>query len=1066
MQASFAQHGVWVAERTGVPGPAYHLPLAIHFEGALDTTALLSACSALVARHETLRARVREEDGVLFLRPSPTPPPITHHDLSAGTPDSGGKQAAPLGEPVRGAASLDEPVQPAASLDELVRREVSREFEPERGPLARFTLFTLAPERHVLLFVAHHLVFDGGSKDVLVHDLAALYGAHAQVPSRLCGSYGAHAEVERARVEADREGARDFWTPRWRDEGEVVLPGSRGPGLLTGEGGHAGFALDGTVWTRLVKTAEELGVTRFEFVVAALRALLHRYGNHDLMLALDLGTRGEATRDHIGLYVNELPLSARPAPDTTFRAFATDVRTELRELYRFRHVPLTQAVGGLTARGALTPVSVSYRKRAEEPVFAGVDTAVDWMMFPGAVRNTLNAQFVENSDGLSADLRYDAGAIGADDARRLAGHFVALLTAAAEEPDTRVRDLPVLSPEERELVSSGWNATRVAYPQDATVVAMFAERVRATPDAEAVVHDDRRLTYAELDAVSSGLARRLRREGAGPGTLVALHVGRSWTMIAGMLAVMKAGAAYLPLDPGYPPDRLSFILTDAAVRTILTDDDTTPTDLRQVRISSDVAGFAEDDGSGAVTGSLDPADVAYVIYTSGSTGRPKGVAVPHSALANLLLGMRDLLGAAPGDAWLALTSLSFDISALELLLPLVTGGRVVVAGEDAARGPGAVELIRSERVSHVQATPSGWRMLLAAGFDGPDVVALAGGEGLPLPLARELRGRVKRLLNVYGPTETTIWSTAWDVPAEPEAVSIGRPIANTAVYVLDDQDDLAPIGVPGELVIAGAGVAQGYLGRPGLTRERFVPGPFGGGRVYRTGDRARWRADGTLEYLGRTDNQVKLRGHRIEPGEIEARLLEHPLVGQAAVIVRDPENEDATLAAYLVLRHAEPATDASAGDGSGIDVGGLRAFLGRGLPRYMIPDHFTVLDALPLTPNGKLDRSALPDPAPRGDGAPVTPGGETVLSSQAAQIRAICQEVLRIDGIEPDDDLFDLGAHSLTITQIASRVRQRLGLEVPLSLFFDAPTFGDLLTEIANIPATRAAPVPSLREVR
>ncbi|MCW2876489.1 MAG: non-ribosomal peptide synthetase [Sphaerisporangium sp.] len=1041
MQASFAQHGVWVAERTGVPGSAYHLPLAVHFGGGLDTGALLSACAALVARHEMLRSRVEEEDGVLFVLPSPTAPPITHHDLT-GKPRDG----------------LE------ASVDHLVREEISREFDLTRGPLARFTLFTIAPDRHLLLFVAHHLVFDGGSKDVLVRDLAALYGSvlpaapHGAPPlAEARGSYRAHAAAERATVEADREQARDFWKPRWRDEGEVVLPGHRGTSLRAAQGGSVDLTLDGAVWTGLVKTAEAVGVTRFEFVVAALRALMHRYGNDDLMLSVDLGTRTEETRDHIGLFVNELPLPARPAPDMTFRSFATGLRTELRELYRFRHVPLTQAVGGLTSRTALTPVSVSYRRRAEDPAFLGVDTTVEWTMFPHAVRNTLNAQFVENPGDLSVSLRYDAGSIGADDARRVAAHFLTLLTAAAEEPDTRVRDLPVMPPEERELVSSAWNATRVPYPPDATVISLFAERVRETPDAEAVVHDGRRLTYAELDAISGRLAHRLRREGVGARTLVALHLERSWTMIAGMLAVMRTGAAYLPLDPGYPAERLAFILADAGVKTVLTDGETDlATPLQQIRVdhpddpAEPNAGPRVDGRSpaGDESDTLDALEPAYVIYTSGSTGRPKGVVVPHSALVNLLLGMRDLLGAARGDTWLALTSLSFDISALELLLPLVTGGRVIVAGEDAVRDDRAVELIKSERVSHVQATPSGWRMLLAAGFDGPEVVALAGGEALPPPLARELRGRVKRLLNMYGPTETTIWSTAWDVPAEPAAVSIGRPIANTAVYVLDGQDGLAPVGVPGELVIGGAGVARGYLGRPGLTRERFVPDPFGGGRVYRTGDRARWRADGTLEFLGRTDNQVKLRGHRIELGEIEAKLLEHPLVGQAAVVVREPEEGDARLAAYLVLTTGTgtrvPAREAD------VDAGALRAFLALSLPRYMIPDHFTLLGTLPLTPNGKLDRAALPDPVPAGDDAP-----GTALSGLASDVRDICREVLRVDDIALDDDLFDLGAHSLTITQIASRIRQRLALEVPLRLFFDAPTFGDLIGGISDLPATR-----------
>ncbi|MBD0673877.1 non-ribosomal peptide synthetase, partial [Streptomyces sp. CBMA156] len=479
-----------------------------------------------------------------------------------------------------------------------------------------------------------------------------------------------------------------------------------------------------------------------------------------------------------------------------------------------------------------------------------------------------------------------------------------------------------------------------------------------------------------------------------------------------------------PLDPGHPAERLAFLLADSGAGLLVADREPAPEVLAAapavLRLDGDRPGPRPEAAQDR------PGPLAYVLYTSGSTGRPKGVEIGHPALVNLLTSFAERLGSGRRHVWLGLTSLSFDISVLELLLPLVTGGRLVLAPEGAALdAPGTAELIRREGVTHLQATPSGWRVLLSAGPLPAGLTGIVGGEALPLPLARELRGSLDRLINGYGPTEATIYATCAEVPAGADAVVIGRPVPNTRAYVLDPDGRPVPAGIPGELHLGGQGVAQGYRGRPELTAERFVEDPFAGGRMYRTGDLVAWTQDGELEYHGRIDDQVKIRGHRIELGEIEAALLDHPAVAAAAVAVHQPDEGEPGLVGYRVPApgSAEP-TDAE-----------LRDHLLRTLPAIMVPRQFVALDRLPLTSSGKLDRRALPAP-PRPEAAEPAEAGDEV----TATVLAIWQEVLGTDDIGAEDDLFDLGGHSLTIIQITARIRDALGVDLAFDLFFDAST--------------------------
>ncbi|MFH8346405.1 amino acid adenylation domain-containing protein [Streptomyces sp. NPDC018045] len=985
--ASAAQRGIWFNEQLDDCGAVHHVPFTLHFDGALDTAALRRACEAVLRRHPALTSAVENRDGVPHLVPAPSRPEL-----------------------VTGRAGED-----------ATRQHILAPFDLAEGPLCRLVLQIAGPREHRLLVVAHHLVFDGHSMELFAADLAAHYGAETghgtPVPPRPAPAEP--ASDEDARIAAKLPAARDHWARHPLGDDDLVLPGLDRPAHGVGPGASVEFRLPEDLRDRLGPLAEGIGVTRFELVVASLHALLFRYGNGAPVTALDLGTRTPQQLGHIGVHVNELPFGSAPDPALTFADFARATRAGLRELYRVREVPLGRVGVGVRPGVALAPVSLTYRRPGPAPEFPGLTVTADWTPSNHTARNALRIELVDGPDGFDVLLQYPPQALAREHAESVARHWLTLLRHTAAHPDTPLAGLPLLDEDERDRLLTRVNDTAVAHPAR-TVPELIAEQAARTPDAVAVVHADRGLTYAELDAGAERLAARLRDKGIGKGALVAVRASRSERLLVGLLGVLKAGAAYIPLDAAYPPERIEFVLKDAGAAYELGDTDLLADDL--------VPGDGQQAPGAPVPPAPAPGDLAYVIYTSGSTGRPKGVQIEHRSLTNLLLALRGPLGSGPGHRWLALTSVSFDISGLELFLPLVTGGTVVVAGAgDTRDGAALTELIARHGITHVQATPTGWAMLVDHGFDAPAVTALVGGEALPPPLAQRLRPRVGRLLNVYGPTETTIWSTYDEIGPEAGPVTIGRPLANTRVYALDERLAPVPAGLPGDLYIAGDGLARGYVGRPELDSERFVPDPYGppGSRMYRTGDRVRHRGDGRLEFLGRTDDQIKLRGHRIELGEIESRLLALDGVHRAAAAVRDGR---------LVGYHVGAA-----------DTGHLRRELAAALPPYMVPEVFVALDALPATPNGKLDRAALP--APPEDATVRPPAADSPLEA----VREIWREVFGLPELTDTDDLFDLGGHSITMTQISTRILDRLGVEVPLSAYFDAPTVEGIAAVVAAL---------------
>ncbi|HEX8319553.1 amino acid adenylation domain-containing protein, partial [Longimicrobium sp.] len=760
-------------------------------------------------------------------------------------------------------------------------------------------------------------------------------------------------------------------------------------------------------------------------------------------LALRVDLAGSPTVAELLAHVRERALGAQQNQDIPFEQ-VVEVVQPVRSL---AHEPLFQVMLGWqnTSEGRVEVPGL-------RPGGVGPAGLASGSASEAAARFDLSLDLSEQGGRIVGSVTYATSLFDQATVERHVGYLRHVLEAMVADERQPVDRLALLTESERRHVLEAWNRTEAEYPAESCIHEIFQAQAERTPNAEAVVFEDHSLTYAELNARANRLAHHLRSLGVGAVARVAVCVERSAEMVVALLAVMKAGGAYVPLDPAQPAERLEYMLADSAPASVLTQkqfrDRFEHTGVPVLEIDAGRPEWADQPATEPAMEGLAPAHLAYVIYTSGSTGRPKGVAVPHRGVVNLLRSMRETVGMEPADRLLAVTTYAFDISVLEMFLPLLHGAATIVLPRERSGDPAALaEAIRAYAPTVMQATPATWRMLVSAQWEGaPEMRALCGGEALPADLASAVRSRVAALWNVYGPTETTIWSTSQAVRSDSAAanVPIGRPVANTRVYVLDGAGEPVPVGVAGELYIGGAGVVRGYLGRPEQTAERFVADPFGGepgARLYRTGDLARWRVDGTMEFLGRTDFQVKVRGFRIELGEIEARLAEHADVREAAVMAREDVPGDVRLVAYVVGE---------------ADAESLRAHLSTALPEYMIPAAYVRLEALPLTPNGKLDRKALP--APEGD-AYASREYEAPLGAAEEALAEIWADVLRVDRVSRWANFFELGGHSLLAVRVVSRVRQVLDVEVPLGELFRSPVLADFARGLATAVQSELPPI-------
>jgi amino acid adenylation domain-containing protein len=907
---SFSQQRLWFLEQL-VPGSAaYNVPTAVRIRGPLDVALWQRCCNEIVRRHEALRTTFADVGG----QPMQIVSDAAQPELS-----------------VLDCSHVREP-ELEAEIQRLAREEIQRPFDLRRGPLLRVKFFRLAPEEHVLVLTMHHIVADLWSMAVAVQEMMALYqafraGAPPALPE-LPIQYADYATWQRKKLEGDAL-AKDlaYWKKALEGAPPVLeLPTDRPrPAVQTSRGGSRPFELPGSLASQVRALSQREGATPFMTLLAVFQVLLHRYSNQDdVVVGTPIANRSRPEIERlIGFFVNTLAVRTDLSGNPSFRELLARVRQTCLGAYAHQDLPFERLVEELhpqrdLSRSPVFQVSFIYQN-IPMPDFevAGLRVA-PLAVESSTARFDLELQLFERADGLSGFFEYNRDLFDASTIDGLARRLRRLVEAVVADPDRGIAELPLLSEEERRHLAVELNDTRRAWPGLSWAHRAFEEQARETPAAEALRFEDEALSYAELDARSNRLARHLNRLGVGRDVLVGICADRSPDMVVALLATLKAGGAYVPLDPSYPRERIAFMLEDSGLRVLLTQRhlvaELPSTSARMVcldEIDAELAAEAAD----PLASDVGADDLAYVIYTSGSTGKPKGVQVRHEALANFLRSMQERPGIGSEDALLAVTTLCFDISMLELLLPLVSGARaVLVSREVAADGRRLREALESSRATIMQATPSTWRLLLEAGWAAaPGFRMLCGGEALPRELAQQLLATGAALWNMYGPTETTIWSAVARVGPGP--ISIGEPIANTELHVLDRQRQLVPPGVAGELYIGGAGLARGYLGRPELTAERFVHHPFEiglGQRLYRTGDLVRRRSNGSIEFLGRIDHQVKLRGFRIELGEIESVLAQQAAVRQAVVTVREDVPGDQRLVAYVVADPEAAGAEAEA----------------------------------------------------------------------------------------------------------------------------------------------------------
>ena len=1056
---SFAQQRLWFLEQFHGPGTAYNLPFAWRLRGHVDAAALAAALGDAVTRHESLRTVFAVEDGEPY------------------------QQIIPPGK-----AEVSFTVATARSLDlaDLLARAARHEFDLAAELPVRAWLFTVAGDEHVLVLLCHHIASDGWSMQVLMADLAAAYAARrdGRAPgwAPLPVQYADYALWQRDLLgnpgspggEGADGGVLAAQVGYWRQvlaglPEELVLPFDRPrPAEPSQRGGVVRWRLaDAGLHGVLAGLAREHQATVFMVLHAGLAALLSRMGaGTDIPVGAPVaGRTDEAVHDLVGFFVNTMVLRADLSGDPGFGELLDRVRETVLAAQGRQDVPFDRLVE------VLNPARSPARHPLFQVMLADQDVGVvDWQLsglqvcdepVPDvAAKFDLTLAFQQDHDehgapaGISASFEYAQDLFDQATVQALAARLTRLLRQAAAGPDRPVGDLDLLTTAERRVLAD-WNDTARDFPA-AVLPELFQTQVTRTPDAPAVIFEGKHLTYAELNHRANRLARLLISNGAGPERFVTIAMPRSPDMIVAVLAVLKAGAAYVPVDPAYPPDRIAYMLAETNPVAVLTTAGaaaTLPAGLPLLVLDDPaiVRKLADLDGHN-VPAAASPHNAAYVIYTSGSTGRPKGVVIEHHSLTDLASWVAVQFSADELSHVLASTSLSFDFSVFEILAPLASGGAVepvrnVLALADEFDDPASERMISGvpSAISHVVTTS---KVLVRAR------TVVVGGELFTPRALADVRATWPgaRIVNIYGPTETTVYVTSWSSDDKADQVpTIGRPTGNTRVFVLDGGLGVVPPGVAGELYVAGAGVARGYLGRPGLTGERFVACPFGaaGERMYRTGDLARWNGAGELEYLGRSDDQVKIRGFRIELGEVESVLAGLPGVAQATVVVREDRPGDRRLAGYVV-----PAA------GAVLDPAGLRVAAGRVLPGYMVPAAVVVLEALPLTVSGKLDRRALPAPeyAAGGGRAPAT-AGERALCAVFAQ-------VLGLEQVGVEDSFFDLGGHSLLATRLVSRVRVVLGAELPVRAVFEHPTPAALAAVLEGAEAARPPLVPVPRPER
>jgi amino acid adenylation domain-containing protein len=1044
---AFVQESFWLLSQMTPNAPTDNDGLLLSIPGPLDSAVLQRSLNELIRRHEAWRTSFPLVDGapIQFIHP-PSALPLPLVDLRAHPAAEREREARRLG-----AELVDQP------------------FDLQHAPPLRALLVRLTDDAHWLFLAVHHIIFDGYSAhQVLLPELSTLYQAFsAGQPSPLPElplQYADYALWQRDTLQGPLlEKLLAYWKKQLANApNEVAMPTDHPSSLEKITQKAYEFSLPRRLSSALTSLCQQGGVTLFTALLAAYGALLYRYsGQEDIVIGAPTTVREPPEVDKLlGVFINTLPLRLDLSGNPSFRELLKRAQDVMAGALTHAALPFDQLVRHLQPERVAGQNPFFQMLLDLQPAIAEPPSGWSITQLPALNRSAnfvLTLDLHEQAEGLSGHFRYRADLFEEETIQRMAGHWQTLLEGLVSDLDRPISLQPLATKAERQQLLVDWNATQATFPQERCVHELFEEQAARHPMSLAVVYEGRRLTYQELNERANQLAHHLRGLGVGPESLVGLYIERSVDMLVGLLGILKAGGAYVPLDPGYPAERVAFMLKDAQAAVVVTQqalaERLPPLEAQLCCVDRDWQNIAKQSKLKATPlSSVTGANLAYMIYTSGSTGAPKGVLVEHQQLLNYVQGILPRLQAPAGAQFALVSTIAADLGNTMLYPALCTGGCLHIIAQERAADPAALaEYCRQHPIDYLKIVPSHLAALLTAQHPEPILprkTLVLGGEAYSWELLQQIHRLAPqcRILNHFGPTETTVGVLTYDLDPEQAAalsptVIIGRPLPNSQVYILDPHMQPTPIGIPGELYIGGAGVARGYLHRPELTAERFVPNPFSaepGARLYKTGDRARYLPSGAVEFLGRLDFQVKIRGYRIEPGEIEAALRQHPTVREALVLALDHESGEKRLVAYITLRGSEIPPGAA-----------LRAFLGERVPAHMIPSAFVLLEALPLTPNGKIDRKALPPPEqdslPPGEDfiAPRTPTEE--------QLAAIWADLLGVPQVSVTENFFALGGHSLLAVRVLSRMQAHFQIELPLSALFEAPTIAELALRIAQV---------------
>jgi amino acid adenylation domain-containing protein len=1047
--ASYAQQRLWFLDRLLGASGAFNIHWAVMLEGTLDITALRQSFNEIVARHEVLRTYFTNQNG------EPTQMILPFFSLEC-----------PVTELSSGSEKARE-----QEAQQIIDSECDKTFDLEQVPLLRTLVIKLAEQKHILLVIIHHIVSDGWSMNVFRQELESLYRAFSQgLPSPLPDlpiQYRDYVVWQRSRLQGVvLEQQLSYWKKQLKDLTVLELPTDRPrPSKQSFRGAREQIKLSEALTQSMKTLSQREGVTLFMTLLAAFQVLLYRYsGQDDIAIGTAISGRKQHEIDNlIGFFVNTLVLRNDLSGNPTFKKLLQRVHKVCVDAYRtpiHRDMPFDKLVAELKPQKDLSRHPLFQVALVLRP------TSLKEMQLPGlsieeVTINNKTAQFdlmlslKENQNCLAGYIEYSTDLFDASTITRMAGHFQTLLEAIVEHPETAIAELPLVTTRERHQLLVEWNATQTDYPKAKCIHQLFEEQVAKTPDAIALVFEDQQLSYRVLNEKANQLAHYLASLNIGPEKLVGICLERSLFMLVAVLGILKAGGGYLPLDPTYPKARLKFMLADAQAPVLLTHTgqiekfpETNSLIIYVDELDDTLSTFSAHNPSYITK----PENLAYILYTSGSTGTPKGVAMHHRALINLLHWQTDGLKQTQFRRTLQFTSINFDVSFQEIFTALVTGGCLVLISEEQRRDPKLLlKTLVKQKVTDLYLPFIALQQLAHSTTSACEKnhlkVIITAGEQLNItPAIKQfIKNTVGcRLINQYGPTECHV-VTSFNLPENitdwAEFPSIGRPIDNTEIYILDRSRQPAPIGVAGEIYIGGNGLARGYYNRPELTVEKFIKHPFSDNpqaRLYKTGDLARYLPNGTIEFLGRIDHQVKIRGFRIELGEIESVLGQHAGINEVVVTVREDQPGDKRLVAYLADPQHEPP-----------NVSALRLFLKEKLPEYMVPSAFVLLDKLPLTPNGKIDRKALPAPEQTREEfeqAYVSPR-----SPVEEMLAAIWGEILNIDQIGIHDNFFQLGGHSLLAMKLIVRINKQFQIDFPLYLLFEEPTVAGLSVSLESL---------------